>query len=240
MSLPDGPDHALLLLEQSNYERHCGVRPVVVDVGGGAAGVRYPTSETSASLGALRAVPAEILERRAHRDAIRGLGFGIDPDGLLRTVPTPRTFRERAARRGVVPGVLPVLRSIRGAQQGPAWTQALLAGEFVVGVPTSWTLRVPFVRVPVSTMAHDLGFHCLPLHWVTAADWSRLGEALAESPGSRVPSSAELTRWLEGPLTNACWELWAETDSPRDVPGVLAAAWPALSRALEPGSGSLS
>ena|GEM_PF-6635235 len=233
MALPSGPDHDLIRTELANYERYCGVKPTVLDVGGGEPGLRYPPSETAAELGALRAVPCEILERRVHRELITAMGFSIERDGLLRTVPTPETFRRRVTAAGRTPGIVPVLRSIRGAQQGPAWTESLLGGEFVVGVPKSWTLAVPLLRVPVSTLAHDLGFHCLPLQFVTAAQWAEMRAAITSRPKRDRGSASELTTWLEGPMTNACWETWAAADTPRDAERLLGDRWEELCEARE-------
>lgn len=208
------PDDPLLQAELANYARHCGVAPVPV-----TDGLRYPAPVTDALLGALRPVDHRILERRAHRRAIRDLGFHIDADGVLRTVPTPAAFRRRAQALGLDPPVRPELRWIRGSQAGPDWLETLTTGVFPVGVPRAWSLRIPLVRAPISTLAHDLGFHCLPLAFAGKEAWAALIAPLG------TDRRADVVRWMEGPVTNACWEAWAGVDAPAELPAAIAAAW---------------
>ena len=231
--LPAGPEAAPLRAEIANWRRHCGAAPRVRDLGDGEVALHYPAPTGAALIGALRPVRHTILERRAHREWIRALGFSIARDGVLRGVPTPAAFARRTKAAGLRPAVLPVLARIVGSQQGPAWAEALLDGAFVVGVPRRWSLAVPGLRVPVSTMAHDLGVHCLPLAWVDAALWTTLRAHVAEAGGPRG-----LVRWFEGPLTTACWDAWAGCDRPEDVAAAIAQRWPQISAALPPGWGS--
>jgi hypothetical protein len=230
-ALPETPEAALLDAEMRNYAAHCGRAPAVLDLGGTERALRYPPSRTQAVVGAMKPLDIAILERRAHRESLSALGFGLEGD-TLRVVPTPATFRARVLRSGRPPAILPVLRSILGTQFGREWTDGLVRGEFVVGVPRPWFLRVPMVRTPVSTLAHDLGFHCLAFRWIDPDLWADL---VADVPPAGARSAAfvgAVTTWMEGELTRLCWEAWASVDRPEDIPSALAQRWPALRASL--------
>ena len=225
--LPESdPDAPLLRRDCANYAWATGTSPTFVDVGDGDPGVYFPAAADSARVGSVRPLPIGVLERRAHRDRMHALGFGLEA-GAVRVVPTPATFRARLRRLGVEAPVRPVVRGIWGSREGAGWSRELLAGVFPIAIPHPVSVRLPLVRVTPSTFCHDLGFHLLPLTFVPRRSWSSLVQAAATKLGAGLASAA-VAAWLGGPLTRACWDAWARAERPEEVAPLLMEGWESL------------
>lgn len=224
------------------FRRVLGWAPAIADAPGDLPGtvLRFDGPiepvEMLGSTGHLAQSPALLAHARA-------LGFDWDPQGVVRTVPSPDTFNARADRL-LPPGVGYRMGYVRHGRRNMALGGFLLTyldgrvpvqlapEEFYVevarraGEVTAGELGFHF-----TSFAHDLSVHALNYQVIPAAlreaVRARITEALPERVAAwrepEAPGPLTLTTFFDNDLNRFAYAVWTASESLADAVGIAAA-----------------
>jgi hypothetical protein len=184
--------------------------------------------------GFFAAAPHAFRRRRAMREYLESLGFAVDAEGLVRTVPTPESLLELLAARGVRgSGFHPRLYASQGWREPPAIGLELYTeGTLGIHLPTQSFLEKnePLLRLRTperawhelfATLGRQMSHQALALHRVphrTVLELgARVGEAMrALQRAERDDAMAPLAKLYDADLVGHCQEIWTSIAEPDD------------------------
>lgn len=178
---------------------------------------------------------------------LEDLGFLVDADGWVATVPLPAVFARRRSRLEQRGGLRPELRRLRTTLfSARAWLSEIVGGVLPVNVNGSLgrglaaaarTLPIPsstraYLNNHFNALGHDLGLHGLAWHRIPRGQMAELRRLarVGLTRGRRV--SLSVAGWFEERLTAASLESWAEAATPTEFEDRFATRFPALRYAL--------
>ncbi len=180
------------------------------------------------------AAPEPFLQRRVLSDYLRALGYFVEEDGLVRTVPTPETLRRLLVEMDVLnTGFRARLMPVDDYRVDPrSWLDLYVEGSIGINVGAAafyarharkLALRVPnrFWCEHLAVVGHDMSVHVLLTHRMPVAQISELG-ALAEPTLRRCKNAGRkdallpLVDFYEEDLPQVCREVWEHLSTPDD------------------------
>lgn len=184
-------------------------------------------------------VPGALRRRRVIREAFDALGYAIHEDGLVRTVPTPHTYRARRDAAGLTAcGFEPQLESMTRIRVPlERWLRAYIDGVIEINVASdlfndlsavAFALGRParFWCEHLTAIAHDMGTHVLPTSRVPRDRIDALGQRMAaahdratgrRNPLARRAAVSELVLFYEEDIVRHCTALWHRVATPDEV-----------------------
>lgn len=208
------------------FARHYGAPLETVSLpGDDVPSVRFPAVVRDQEL--LMFAPAPFREDARMRAYLSDLGFAIDADHRVSTVPLPASFERRRRRLGALGGLEPELVRLRWPIFSPrGWLRRLSRGVIPVNIDgrlgralgaASRRLPVPgatraYLHNHFHALGHDVGMHALAMHRVPTSQMSELRRlARAALRRGRAEGAA---RFFEERLTRACVDAWADVRRP--------------------------
>ena len=180
------------------------------------------------------AAPESFRQRRVFSDYLRTLGYFVEADGLVRTVPSPETLRRLLAATGTTnTGFRARLMPIDDYRVDPlSWLDLYVEGSIGINVGTTQfyaeharklALRIPnrFWCEHLTAVGHDMSVHVLLTHRMPFAQIAELG-ALAEPTLRRCKAAGRqdallpLVEFYEADLPQVCREIWEQLSTPDD------------------------
>lgn len=235
-----GDEWTILQPDFIAYERRHGSRPTVcaLDAAVPAFVVRYPRlpPESLPRGGYLYQAPQQFLQPPLVQH-LASLGFFVDDDLVVRTVPTPATFERLMQLAGFADrGYRAALVRTPSTSMPPAaWLSHVIDGRFPINIASRWfhaasriARRTPLARAfrvepaDLGLLVHDVGVHILATHLLPRTDIRDIGQRLQ----GRRPARA--AAFFEGDLTRYCQELWREARSVAEFDAIHRQRRPAL------------
>lgn len=262
-----GEEWGVLAPDFDEYERRHGVCPAVLAVSGAAAPafvVRYPRLPAERlPKGAYLYRAPEHFTRPKLAAHLAALGFFVDDDRVVRTVPTPRSFARLIEAMGLGDRGYraALIRTVSASMPTGQWLDHVVAGTFPinVGAPLFYGLsrlaeRTPLRRISglsieiadVGILAHDMGVHALAAHLLPGGDVREIGDrirARVREAGVRARDHRALEpigSFFEEDLTLHCQTLWRRAASVAEFDAAYAASRRELFERLERRLGELN
>ncbi|HMR06188.1 MAG TPA: hypothetical protein PKA88_10425 [Polyangiaceae bacterium] len=178
--------------------------------------------------------PEAFRRRRELAVYLRALGYFLDEDGLMRTVPSPETLHRLLSKMGVAGGGFRArLIEVDDYRVDPvSWLSFYLEGTIGINVATErfyqnnarkLALHMPnrFWCEHMTAVAHDMSVHVLLTHRIPFSHIAEMA-ALAEPVWRRCRAEARpealtpLVDFYEGDLPQICREVWERLSTPED------------------------
>lgn len=173
------------------------------------------------------------MARAPLSDHLASLGFFVDDDGVVRTVPTPRSFDRLMSAAGLANRGYraELVRTVSASMPTAEWLELVISGKFPINVaspvfhvlsqissllPFKALSRFRVETADIGLLVHDLGVHVLATHLLPADDVHAIGDRIRRAGRLEARALDRVGTFFEGDLTRYCQTLWRRARSPEE------------------------